>query len=64
MKAELYSTATALVSCQHFQAGDRVAVRYAYYVDGTIWYLIDRTEHGMLPYEVAYPEHHLTCFAL
>ena len=64
MKFKLYRTARALISCQHFQAGDVVSVRYSHMCDGTVWYMIDRTEHGALPSEVAYPEHHLTNFVL
>lgn len=64
-KAKLYKTAYATVSCAHFKAGDCVSVQYSSTdYKGTKWFLIHKTEHGKLPYPVAYPEHHLNNFCL
>lgn len=64
-KAKLYKTAKATIACAHFPKGAVVSVQYDWTDEiGDNWYLIKRTEKGDLPYDVAYPEHHLTEFCL
>ncbi len=65
IKAQLYKTAKAAVSCAKFKAGEFVSVEWSHAsTTGTNWFLITRTEHGQLEYPVAYPEHHLSDFCL
>jgi hypothetical protein len=65
-KAPLYRTARALIGCAQFKAGDFVAVRFhsksAH--NGTVWFEIDRSEHGALKTVTFYPAHHLSEFCL
>ena len=64
-KAPFWKTAYATIGCAHFAAGDCVAVRYMHTSEkGTDWYAIDKSEHGYLSQQVAYPHHHLTRFCI
>lgn len=64
-KRQHYKTAIATTSCSLFKAGECVAVKYSgANFEGVHFYDIDRSEKGKLPHRVAYPEHHLTSFAL
>jgi hypothetical protein len=64
-KLSFYKTARALSSCQHFKAGDIVAVSNPWQApDGVIWFDIRETQHGKLPCVVAYPSHLLADFTL
>lgn len=64
-KAKLYKTAIATIGCAHFPKGAIVSVKYDWTAtNGVNWYVIRKTEKGDLPYDVAYPEHHLTGFVL
>jgi hypothetical protein len=66
LKASMYKTAVATIACAHFKAGDVVSITYdgTRDSDGTRWFTITQSQHGPLPYPVAYPEHHLTNFVL
>lgn len=57
VKAKLYKTAIALISCSHFREGDFVSVKYdSTDESGTHYFLVNG--------KVIYPEHHLTSFVL
>jgi hypothetical protein len=65
VKAKMFKTAYALVSCAHFSAGECVSIQHAYTdKNGKNWFDIRRSERGQLPYAVCYPEDHLTDFCL
>lgn len=58
-----YRTAYATISCAVFKKGDCVSVEYTGpNWQGTHFYNIKKSQHGDLPYVVAYPEHHLERF--
>ena len=61
-KQKSYKTATALIACSAFSAGDTVSVHY-YYTDetGMDWY--DCYVTPGIDNEVMYPAKHLTNFA-
>ena len=64
-KARLYKTAYAAVSCAHFQKGDCVSVEFVHVGNnGLMWFHINKTQHGKLPYPVAYHDKMLTDFSL
>lgn len=62
-KAPFYKTARATIGCAHFKAGDIVSVRY-WHTNTAHWFIIEKSEHGLLPNPVVYPHHHLTDFVL
>ena len=64
-RAARYVTARALVACAEFAAGDYVSIKFWHMGDnGEAWFLINRSQHGALRNEVAYPASHLTSFCL
>jgi len=65
LKESFYKTAKALISCAQFKAGEFVSVKFSHHGDnGEAWYLINRSEKGMLDHEIAYPAKHLAEFCL
>ena len=64
-KKELYVTAKATVSCAHFKIGEFVSIKFSHYGnDGKVWYSIDSTQNGPLPFIISYSENHLSNFCL
>lgn len=67
-RRKYYRTATALVACAAFAAGEIVGVSFYHYdAKGQAWFLIERTaKRGYLGEQnaVAYPEKHLSNFVL
>jgi hypothetical protein len=56
-KREMFTTATALISCAKFKQGDIVSVKYECHDEqGVDWYLCNDS--------VVYPENHLTHFVI
>ena len=61
---KLYKTAKVLIGCDEFPANIFASVWWSHDApDGTSWYVIYETENGPCK-PVAYPDHHLSEFAL
>lgn len=64
VKAAMYKTAYATVSCAYFKAGDCVSVSNPWLGDnGVIWFDVTKLERGECP-TTSYPHHHLKDFCL